>query len=215
MIKLYHCDGTRSFRVLWMLEELGLPYELAMLPFPPRVHAKDYLGINPLGTVPYLIDGDARMTESSGICHYLAETYGPTNLRVGPADPDYAAYINWVFFSDATLTFPQAIVLRYSRFETPERLNPSVAADYEAWFFGRLRAVTGAVTERDYLCADRFTTADVAVGYALHLADILTGLSHGFPPPVADYLERLRERPAFVRARERETEGQKAVEARS
>ena len=71
MITLYHCDGARSFRPLWMLEEMGLAYELKMLPFPPRVFAKDYLALNPLGTIPYLIDGETRMTESSGICHYL------------------------------------------------------------------------------------------------------------------------------------------------
>ena len=71
MITLYHCDGARSFRPLWMLEEMGLPYELKMLPFPPRVFAKEYLAINPLGTIPFMIDGDTKMTESSGICHYL------------------------------------------------------------------------------------------------------------------------------------------------
>ena len=78
MITLYHCDAARSFRPLWMLEELGLAYELKMLPFPPRVFAKEYLGINPLGTIPFMIDGETKMTESSGICHYLGTKYGPT-----------------------------------------------------------------------------------------------------------------------------------------
>ncbi len=64
MITLYHCAAARSFRPLWMLEELGLPYELKMLPFPPRVFAKEYLGINPLGTIPFMIDGETKMTES-------------------------------------------------------------------------------------------------------------------------------------------------------
>ena len=64
MITLYHCIDARSFRTLWMLEELDLPYELKVLPFPPRARARDYLAINPLGTVPLLIDGGARLTES-------------------------------------------------------------------------------------------------------------------------------------------------------
>ena len=68
---LYHCHDARSFRVLWALEELGLPYELRMLPFPPRVHAKSYLQENPLGTIPLMLDGATRMTESAAICHYL------------------------------------------------------------------------------------------------------------------------------------------------
>ena len=83
MITLYHCDGARSFRPLWMLEEMGLPYELKMLPFPPRVFAKEYLAINPLGTIPFMIDGETKMTESSGICYYLGTKYGPTPLVVG------------------------------------------------------------------------------------------------------------------------------------
>ena len=93
MITLYHCDAARSFRPLWMLEELELPYELKMLPFPPRVFAKDYLALNPLGTIPYLIDGDTGMTESSAICHYLGTKYGPTPLIVGLEDAAYAAFL--------------------------------------------------------------------------------------------------------------------------
>ncbi len=83
MITLYHCDGARSFRPLWMLEEMGLPYELKMLPFPPRVFAKEYLAINPLGTIPFMVDGETKMTELSGICYYLGSKYGPTPLVVG------------------------------------------------------------------------------------------------------------------------------------
>ena len=68
MITLYHCVSARSFRALWMLEELSLPYALRMLPFPPRVLARSYLEINPLGTIPLMIDGATRMTESAAIC---------------------------------------------------------------------------------------------------------------------------------------------------
>lgn len=71
-ITLYHCVSARSFRPLWLLEELGLPYQLRMLPFPPRALARSFLQENPLGTVPLLVDGDIRMTESSAICQYLA-----------------------------------------------------------------------------------------------------------------------------------------------
>ena len=99
MITLYHCDAARSFRPLWMLEELGLPYELKMLPFPPRVFAKDYLALNPLGTIPFMIDGETRMTESTGICHYLGTKYGPTPLVVGTDEPAYGAFLNWMYFS--------------------------------------------------------------------------------------------------------------------
>ena len=87
MIKLYHCMSARSFRALWMLEELGLPYELVMLPFPPRALAPGYLDDNPLGTIPLLIDGATRMTESAAICQYLAARDGGFTLKVDAAAP--------------------------------------------------------------------------------------------------------------------------------
>ena len=90
MIVLHHCSDARSFRPLWTLEELGLPYALRMLPFPPRVAAPDYLAINPLGTIPLLEDGEARMTESAAICQYLVSRYGPSPLNVTPAEPGYS-----------------------------------------------------------------------------------------------------------------------------
>src|SRR6267143_316226 len=186
MITLYHCHAARSFRPLWMLEELGLAYELKMLPFPPRVFAKEYLALNPLGTIPLMIDGETRMTESSGICHYLGTKYGPTPLIVGVDEPAYGAFLNWMYFSDATLTFPQTLVLRYSQLEPEERRSPQVAGDYAKWFLGRLRA-------------GRFTAADIVNGYALRLAGNI-GLAKDFGPNVAAYWARLQEREGYQRA---------------
>jgi len=184
---------------LWMLEELGLPYELKMLPFPPRVRAKEYFAQNPLGTIPLLLDGETRMTESSAMCEYLATRYGPTPLAVAPANPAFGAYLNWLYFGEATLTFPQTIVLRYSQFESEERRLPQAVADYARWFLGRLRALDSALSHGDYLCAGRFTAADISVGYACLLADIL-GFESRFSPAIRDYLQRLRARGAFQRA---------------
>src|SRR5258708_39370723 len=106
MIDLYHCARSRSFRPLWMLEELRLPYRLHVLPFPPRVKAREYLGLNPLGTVPCFIDGDVIMTESSAICQYLADRDETHGFSVLPSDPTYARYLNFLSFGEATLTFP-------------------------------------------------------------------------------------------------------------
>jgi glutathione S-transferase len=199
MITLYHCDAARSFRPLWMLEEMGLPYDLKMLPFPPRMFAKEYLALNPLGTIPFMIDGETRMTESSGICHYLGTRHGPTPLIVGPDEPAYGAFLNWMYFSDATLTFPQTLVLRYTQLEPEERRNPQVATDYAKWFLGRLRAVEAATAKAETLCADRFTTADIVIGYALRLAENI-GLAKDFGPNVAAYWQRLQQRDGYQRA---------------
>jgi glutathione S-transferase len=88
-----------------------------MLPFPPRIKAPDYLAVNPLGTIPAFIDGDTRMTESAAICEYLASRYDAGGLSVLPGEPEYGRYLNMLHFGEATLTFPQTLLLRYGRFE--------------------------------------------------------------------------------------------------
>ena len=167
-IHLYHCVSARSFRPLWMLEELQLPYQLHMLPFPPRALARSFLEQNPLGTVPLLVQGqgaeEVRMTESAAICQYLAATHPDAGLDVPPTHPAYGAYLNWLHMSDATLTFPQTLLLRYGRFEPAERQQPQVVEDYRRWFLARLRAVEARAAQAEHLCAGRFTAADVARG---------------------------------------------------
>jgi len=199
MLKLYHCKGARSLRPLWTLEEMGIPYELETMRFPPRAFREGYLDINPLGTVPAFTDGDLTMTESAGICQYLVDRYGPTDLGVTPAEKDYGTYLNWLHRSDATLTFPQTIVLRYTQLEPEERRLKQAADDYTQWFFARLRSVEQATADREYLCAGRFTIADIAVGFALYLAETLS-LRPGFKPNTEAYYSRLCARPAFQRA---------------
>lgn len=199
MITLHHCVSARSFRPLWLLEELGLPYTLRMLPFPPRALARHFLADNPLGTVPLLVDGDTRMTESAAMCQYLAARHSPGDLDVAVSDPAYGAYLNWLHMGEATLTFPQTLVLRYAHFESQERRQPQVATDYSRWFLARLRALEAGLIEQDHLCAGRFTAADVSVGYALMLATHL-GLAPQFSDAVAHYWDRLQQRPAFQRA---------------
>ncbi|MES2895807.1 MAG: glutathione S-transferase family protein [Pseudomonadota bacterium] len=199
MPTLYHCADARSFRALWALEELGVPYELKLLPFPPRVRAPEYLAENPLGTIPLLVDGATRMTESSAIVQYLAVKHGGP-LLVSPDDPAYGAWLNWLYLGEATLTFPQTLVLRYTRLEPRERRNPQVAEDYSRWFMARLRAVDTALQSAEHLCAGRFTAADISVGYALLLAQTL-GLHERFSPAVSAYWARLQERDGFKHAK--------------
>ncbi|TAK95067.1 MAG: glutathione S-transferase family protein [Aquabacterium sp.] len=199
MIQLFHCISARSFRPLWLLEELGLPYELHVLPFPPRVHRKDFLTQNPLGTIPLLVDGSARMSESAAMCQYLAARHSPRQLDVAVDEAAYGDYLNFLHFGEATLTFPQTLVLRYSYFEPEGRRQPQVVQDYAKWFLARLKTLDQRLANSDYLCADRFTAADVSVGYALLLAQHLE-MAPQFPPNVAAYWARLQARPAYQRA---------------
>jgi glutathione S-transferase len=110
-----------------------MKYELVTLPFPPRVHAKEYLQVNKLGTIPYLEDGSVALTESVAICEYLLEKhYATSTLRVLPSEDDFAAYKNFIHQSDATFTFPMALMLRYGVFEKHRNLGV-IATDYEKW----------------------------------------------------------------------------------
>jgi glutathione S-transferase len=165
----------------------------------------EYLQQNPLGTIPLLVDGETRMTESSAIPQYLATRYGPSDLAVGPSEPDYGLWLDWLHRSEATLTFPQTIVLRYTRFEPDERKLKQAADDYTQWFFSRLKHLTRALEDgRKWLCAGRFTMADVCTVYALLLAKDL-GLDYKFTPEIAAYWERAASRPGFLAAQAAQT----------
>lgn len=199
MITLYHCADARSFRALWALEELGLPYDLVTMPFPPRALVEGYRQINPLGTIPaLLVDGDL-MTESAAIPHFLATRFGPSDLAVAPDESAYAAYLNFLHMGEATLTFPQTIHLRYTRLEPPERRVSQAAEDYAQWFGSRLRNAEPLMGS-DYACADRFTMADISVGYAVMLA-LNIGLEMQVSANMQAYYHRLSQRAGFKRAK--------------
>lgn len=206
MMTLYSCAGSRGFRVTWTLCELGMAdrVTLKMLRFPPRVHDKSYFAVNPLGTVPaFDVDGYV-MTESSAIAEYLAGRFGAGSLAVSPDETDYPAYLDFLHHADATLTFPQTVALRFCMFEQARGLQAAGEA-YAEWFGRRLAKADARLADRDFLCAGRFTAADIAVGYALHLTQ-MTRLSHLLTPRLAEWLEGLRRRDGFQRAITWETE---------
>jgi glutathione S-transferase len=199
-MKLWHCNSARSLRPLWALEEMELDYEAEILPFPPRLFQREYLDVNSLGTVPYFVDGDTHMTESVGICQYLVDRYQRYDFGLEPSHPEYGDYLNWLHHADATLTFPQTISMRYYYLEpTPEK--QAVADDYAKWYISRLRRLDAHLESNDYLVDNRFTIADIAVGYALFLGRQIQ-LDQRYKPQTAAYLDRLMERSAFKRANE-------------
>jgi glutathione S-transferase len=200
MITLYHCANARSFRPLWTLEELGFPFLLKLLRFGPCLVAPDFVVVNGLGTIGLLLEGNVSMTESAAICQYLVTRHGPSPLAVSIDEPAYGRFLNFLHFGEATLTFPQTLVLRYGRLEPEERRLPQVVEDYARWFIARLRAVTAAMETGEWICAERFTAADISVGYALLFAERLD-LAGRFSPGVAAYWRRLQARDGFQRAR--------------
>jgi glutathione S-transferase len=177
---------------------MNLEYDLEVMPFPPRFLHEGYLNINILGTVPYFVDGGAHMTESTAICHYLIEKYQKYEFGLRPDQAQFGQYLNWLYHSDATLTFPQTVFLRYTRLE-PDETKAEVGNDYRKWYLARLRMLNNRVMDHEFLVADRFTIADIACGYALLLGENL-GINENYKPQTLDYLARLKSREGFQRA---------------
>jgi glutathione S-transferase len=206
---LYTCAGSRGLRATWAAEEAGTDIELKLLPFPPRFQAPEYLETNPLGTVPMLVEGDVSMTESCAIAHYLASRGDNPSLVVGLQEADYAAYLDFTYHADATITFPQTVFMRFALFEKDKGWAEAGEA-YAKWFWKRLVKLEQRLDGRDYLCAGRFTVADICCGYALILAGKV-GLDEGVPQSLRDYRERLVSRDGYRRAVEREAAGPAAI----
>jgi glutathione S-transferase len=206
---LYTCARSRGLRATWAAEEAGVALDLKILPFPPRYLAPEFMALNPLGTVPLLLDGDTRMTESCAIAHYLATRDGYTDLAIAPGERDYGAYLDYTYHADATITFPQTVYMRFAIFEKDKGLAEAGVA-YAKWFHKRLVKIEQRLEGRKFLCADRFTVADICVGYALILAESV-GLDEGVPDSLKAYRARLTARDAYQRAFQREEEGRLAL----
>ena len=203
---LYHCVQARSLRVLWAIHEMGLQQQvkLVTLPFPPRILHKEYLEVNVLGTVPALVDRAAGklLTESCAAPVYLLNKFAApemrTALQVSPDEPDYADYVNWLSHADATLTFPQTVMLRYTRLERHKGLQKA-GLDYGKWFIARLRLLDRTLADgREFLCAGRFTLADICICYALNLGVSLD--NDKYAPTTRAWREHMVARPAYAAA---------------
>ncbi len=200
VVQLYTCARSRGLRCTWTVMEAGIAplVDLRMLPFPPRAHDKSYFAVNTLGTVPALVDGDVVMTESSAICHYLAARYGPASLSVAADEADFGPFLDYLHHADATLTFPQTVALRFCVFEQARGLAEAGEA-YGKWFGKRLAKIDARLADRAYLCAGRFTVADIAIAYALYLTRV-TRLEHHLTPRLKEWLAGMMARPGFAAA---------------
>ena len=198
---LYHCPDARSLRCLWAVEEAGIDVDLRLLKFPPRAFEPDYRAVNPLMTIPGWVEDGRLMTESAAICERIAEG---TALEVHRDEGDYWEYRNWLHRSDATLTFPLAIMIRYTRVEPEERRLRQAVEDYKAFFGGRAKSIETALADgREWLVAGRFTIADIVIGYAAFLATTLNA-GDMLGEATKAWLDRCVAREGFRRARARQ-----------
>ena len=197
MIKLYHAPLTRSIRIYWLLEELGLPYELSIVKFTPG--KTPFAQATPYGKVPAIEDGDVVMIESGAILEYILEKYGQGRLAPAPGTAARPAFLQWVYFSEATVLPPVGDIVRHTIFKPePERI-PAVVEDARGRLGATFAVVEKALEGKPFLLGADFSAADIMMGVTLHIARRLNSLEDRFKNLNA-YLGRLESRPAFRKA---------------
>jgi glutathione S-transferase len=200
MITVY--GEGRGFRVVWLLEEMGLPYRLRDVDLLAGVeNDAEFLAINPAGFIPALVDGDVTMVESIAIMEYLMARYGPTPLAPEPHDPAFPAYQQFLHLGEAGLA-ASIYFVNGARNLAPEaeRHNWSAGQALDV-FETRLGLVTRQLARSPYLAGERFTAADISVTYALELGRNHAGIVLGDAEQA--YLARTTGRAAYERALER------------
>ena len=191
----------RGFRVIWLLEEMGLPYRLRPVDLLVGVeNDPEFLEINPAGFIPAIQDGDVTMVESIAIMEYLMARYGPTPLAPNPHDPSFPAYQQFLHLGEAGLAASIYFVVGARNFAPEsERQNRSARQAQEV-FESRLGLVTRQLARAPYLAGGTFTAADISVTYALELAQRAGGVTLGDAEQA--YVARTSGREAYKRAME-------------
>ena len=197
---LYHAPQSRSVRVLWQLEEMGLPYELKSFTYDPEYFAsEEFRRINPIGQIPALYDGDEMIIESTAIMEYLLSRHGPSLLGVEAEDVEYACFIRWLHMSEAGMAHYLTVLLGH---RIVEGTQYNVSIEFDAYCEKKVKDYTEAIADqlqgRDYLLQRGFSAADISLGYSLYLTKTILGIT--LPESVDKYFTRLQERPAWQKA---------------
>ncbi|HET7192488.1 MAG TPA: glutathione S-transferase family protein [Pseudolabrys sp.] len=192
-LTLYHASPSRSSIVLWMLEEVGQPYDIKLI----RLSAGDnlnpeYLAINPMGKVPALKHGDVVITEVAAICAYLADEFPDKKLNIPVGTPKRGEYFKWLFFG------PSVIEPAMTDRAFPRKEDPRAAALGWRDFDTVLDIVSNAVAKGPFLMGEQFTAADIVIGSGLRY-----GMMFRLVPQRKEFLEyaaRIAARPSAQRA---------------
>lgn len=199
MIKVHHLNNSRSQRILWLLEELDVPYEI--VPYqrdavtnlaPPELKA-----VHPLGKSPVISDDDRVVAESGAIIEYLARKYG-RHLMPAEDTPEFVDYLHWMHFAEGSAMLPLLLALYVGRLgDAGAPLHPRIFGEIA----NHLAYMNGAVEKGGYLLGKKFSAADVQNSFVLEAANV-RGFMKDYPNLV-DLLGRLQARPAYRRALER------------
>lgn len=197
MIRIHNfARGARGLRVMWLCEEMGLPYERVVVTYPPSA---EYLALHSLGTVPFLEDGDTAISESVAMVLYVAEKYGPTPLLPAKDDPAFGLVLQLTVVSEASIGAGVNTLLA-EKFGAPEADKRNWSArGVEATVRKHIDFVAHKLGSKDYLAGAQLTIADVCISTALGVWRGAVG--HGLPDTLSAYQDRIAARPAYQRAR--------------
>ena len=200
MLKIHHVQGTRSMRVIWLCEELGVPYEIAPVDFSPEYRATpEWRALSPTGKVPVLSEGDFSMFESGAMVEYILERFGNGRLRPALGTRDSAHYLQWSWFAEATLARPLGDIVHHTLLKPEAERIPAVVEDARQRAITCLDGLEVALEGNTFLLGDTFTAADIMMGYSLRLAQRMRVLVDDHPR-VSEYFARLEARPGFQKS---------------
>ncbi|MFP8880007.1 MAG: glutathione S-transferase family protein [Myxococcota bacterium] len=199
MLKLHHAPNSRSGRIVWLLKELGTPYELNAMAFHPKdLKSDEHRSRHPLGRVPVLDDGDVRIYESGAIVEYIMARYGDGGLKPAVDSPDFPLYLQWFHYCEGMVMPPINTIMVHSVLLPPDRRDEKVLGQAQRLLGKALVPINDSLEGKDYLIGN-FSAADIMLGHSCVMAGRL-GLIDDQMPHLAAYVERLNARPALVEA---------------
>lgn len=200
MITVYHAPNTRSMRIVWLLEELGLPYETKKMEFSPRdLQSEEYLALHPLGQVPTIEDGDLVMNESGAITEWILAKYGNGRLMPAPGTNEHAKFLYWLHFAEASFMPPLGAIAQHAFIRPEADRIPQVLKESQARALQIAILVDKALEGKDFILGSEFSAADTMLGYSVHLCKMFQLLGDTVPNLTA-YYERVSARAGFQKA---------------
>ena len=199
MLKLHFVAGTRAGRVVWLLEELGLEYEVNIMPFTKEgLKSPEHRARHALGRVPVLEDGDISIFESGAIIDYVLERHKNGGLKPGSDAPEFPFYLQWFHFCEGMVMPPMNQIVVQTILLPPDRRDETVLNQAKNLLTKSLAPVNENLADKDYLIGD-FSAADMMLGHSCFMANRL-GCVNDEMLNIKDYVARIADRPAFQRA---------------
>ena len=196
MLRLHFAPSSRAGRVLWLLEELGLEYELNRMDFHPKdLKSDEHRARHPLGRVPVLEDGDIQIWESGAIIDYILERHKNGGLKPSSDDESFPKYLQWFHYCEGMVMPPMNTIVVHTILLPPERRDETVLGQAQRLLTNALKPVEENLEDKDYLVGD-FTAADTMLGHACFMSNNLGCVSDEMPN-IKSYVQRLMDRPAF------------------